>query len=114
MSCHLVFKQPIQVNYSDHYFLYPEFKSDLRHLLRTQSEADFCLEFSRYTTPAPVTGTSGISLSLAERPLDLKPIICLTMALFRNVPPSEGTLLLLYPQIHFSFPATTIFTSRGR
>ena len=41
MSCHLVFKQPIQVNYSDHYFLYPEFKSDLRHLLRTQSEADF-------------------------------------------------------------------------
>ena len=74
----------------------------------------FCLEFSHYTTTAASESCILNSLSLAERPLDLKTYyLPYYGSLLVTCLPVKALYYWLYPQIHFSFPATTIFTSRG-
>lgn len=62
----------------------------------------------------PVTVPSCISLPLSERPLDLKPYyLAYNDFLLITCLPVKALYYWLYSQIHFSFPATTIFKSRG-
>lgn len=69
---------------------------------------------SHFTTQASLTAPPWISLSFSERPLDLKPYyLAYDGSRLITGLPVKALYYWLYPQIHFSFSATTIFTSRG-
>lgn len=62
----------------------------------------------------PVRVPPCIPLPLSERPLNLKPYyLAYNGFLLITCLPVKALYYWLYSQIHFSFPATTIFTSRG-